>query len=93
MEQSSILIIVEGHVQGVGFRFFTYKKALQLALTGYVRNLPNGQVEIVAIGTPSQLDELMEWLKQGGPRSAHIKHLQVGDYNPIETFKTFSIRT
>lgn len=79
-------IIVIGLVQGVGFRYFTFKKARELRVTGYVKNLPDGTVEVEAEGERGQLEELIEALKVG-PRSAVVNDLQVswdtsdGKYN------------
>lgn len=79
-------IIVIGLVQGVGFRYFTFKKARELGVTGYVKNLPDGTVEIEAEGERGQLEELIEALKVG-PRSAVVNDLRVswdtsdGKYN------------
>ncbi len=58
-------------VQGVGFRFFAQRAATRLGITGYVKNLPDGRVEVYAIGQPPQLDALRNEL-QRGPRSASI---------------------
>ena len=59
--------IVEGRVQGVFFRAGTRDKANQLGVTGWVRNLPDGHVELLACGNQQQLDELYLWLQQGPP--------------------------
>jgi acylphosphatase len=58
-------------VQGVGFRFFAQRAATRLGVTGYVKNLPDGRVEVYAIGQPPQLEALRYELKRG-PRSASI---------------------
>lgn len=59
--------IVEGRVQGVGFRYFVEKKASALALKGFVRNLPDGRVECVASGKKEDLDLLYQHLLSGPP--------------------------
>jgi acylphosphatase len=56
---------VAGRVQGVYFRGSTQKQAKLYGLTGWVRNLPDGQVEVMAFGNEQQLDELKQWLKSG----------------------------
>ena len=56
---------VIGQVQGVGFRYFVKRHADILVLTGYVRNLPDGQLEVVAEGTPEALDQLTRLLSLG----------------------------
>ena len=87
-----IKAIVSGKVQGVGFRMYTCAQAKQLDIRGYVRNLSNGNVEIVAEGETEKVDALMEWAKSGSP-SAVVKNLQVetmADYG--EEFQDFEIR-
>ncbi|SET01680.1 acylphosphatase [Marinobacter segnicrescens] len=60
-------LMVEGHVQGVSYRAYTERHASELGLEGYVRNLTDGRVEIVAEGPLKALDELEEWCWQGPP--------------------------
>lgn len=57
--------LVEGRVQGVGFRAWTRRRALELGLRGHARNLPDGRVEVLAAGTPAALDELGDALHVG----------------------------
>ena len=61
--------IVRGRVQGVFFRDSTRRIAIPLGLTGHAINLSNGDVEVVAFGDTSALDELESWLAQGPPMS------------------------
>lgn len=61
--------LVSGRVQGVWFRAYTQRKARELGLTGWVRNLPDGRVEVVAEGPRPQLEALAQWLWQGSPLS------------------------
>jgi len=65
---------VEGRVQGVGFRFFVERTARQLALAGYVKNLGDGRVEVYAIGSPAQLEDMKRRLEQG-PRAARVERV------------------
>jgi acylphosphatase len=58
---------VEGMVQGVGFRFSTVHQARRLRVNGYVRNLWDGTVEVVAEGPEEQLRQLERWLHRGPP--------------------------
>jgi acylphosphatase len=67
--------IVEGRVQGVGFRAFVLDRAGALGLTGWVRNTGSGQVEVTAEGPRPELQMLLEYLRQG-PRSAFISSVQ-----------------
>ncbi len=64
---ASVQVIVSGFVQGVYFRDFTSRQATQLGLTGYVRNLPRGTVEVNAEGERKQLAKLIDCLKAGPP--------------------------
>jgi len=59
--------LVSGKVQGVFFRASTARMADQLGLRGYARNLPDGRVEVLAVGTADALESLGRWLRQGPP--------------------------
>jgi len=63
--------VVRGRVQGVGFRWFVGREAQRLGVGGFVRNLPDGTVEVVSQGTEAQLDALEEALARG-PRMARV---------------------
>ena len=63
----AIRCVVDGRVQGVSYRAATAEQAARLALDGWVRNLPDGSVEIVAAGAEDSLAELARWLWQGPP--------------------------
>jgi acylphosphatase len=67
--RTQVKYIVKGYVQGVGFRFFVYRQARALNLNGYVKNIYDGSVEVLAEGESKQLDALFELLKQGPARS------------------------
>jgi acylphosphatase len=66
---------IEGMVQGVGFRYSTVRQARRLGLTGYVRNLPDGSVEVVAEGEEDLLKRLSSWLRQGPP-GAYVRNVE-----------------
>jgi acylphosphatase len=61
--------LVSGRVQGVGFRFYTQREADRLGVTGYVQNLGDGSVEVVASGSAEQLAKLRSLLEKGPPFS------------------------
>jgi acylphosphatase len=66
---------VSGMVQGVGYRFFAQAVAEQLRVTGFVRNLRDGRVEVFAMATPQQHTELRAML-QRGPRFSSVSEVQ-----------------
>ena len=66
---------VSGMVQGVGFRFFAQRAAEKLQVSGFVRNLPDGRVEVFAMGTPRQHSELRAILERG-PRLSSVSEVQ-----------------
>ncbi len=68
-------LIISGRVQGVGFRFSAYDEAKDLALAGWVRNIPSGEVEIVAEGSRENLQMLAAWAHLGTP-SAHVTEVR-----------------
>ena len=70
--------IVSGRVQGVGFRWFVEREARALGLSGWVRNNPDGNVEVLASGTEDQLAKLKEKLQQG-PRAARVDEVTEQD--------------
>lgn len=76
-------------VQGVYFRASTREKAEELGVTGEVRNLADGSVEVIACGTEEQLQELLKWCRVG-PRHAEVEEVIVSDL-PERDFKGFSI--
>ncbi|BCX87677.1 acylphosphatase [Methylomarinovum tepidoasis] len=67
MAQKRWHIWVSGRVQGVFYRAHTVEAARRLGLTGWVRNLPDGRVEIVAEGEEKALQALLDWCRQGPP--------------------------
>ncbi len=73
MTQEKICIhcFVSGKVQGVWFRASTQDQAKDLGLTGWVRNVPDGRVEVLACGERDKIAELQAWLKQG-PELAEV---------------------
>lgn len=70
--------LVSGRVQGVFFRASTRTQALQLGLKGYAKNLPDGRVEVVALGEAAALAALSQWLWRG-PAAAQVTEVQVSD--------------
>jgi acylphosphatase len=75
MPTRSLHVIVHGRVQGVGFRWFTSRRARELGLAGWVRNLENGSVEVYAEGGERALSALAEALATG-PAGARIERVE-----------------
>ena len=72
---------VRGRVQGVGFRETCVQRACSLGVTGWVRNRLDGSVEALLQGTPAQLDEMCEWLRDGNP-VALVDELELSVLSP-----------
>jgi acylphosphatase len=66
--------LVQGRVQGVGFRWFVQREASELALRGWVRNTEDGHVEVVAAGDAEDVDELRTTLRRG-PRGSRVDRI------------------
>ncbi len=83
-------ILVKGRVQGVGFRFTCRQLARRLGLYGWVKNLPDGSVEIVAEGPPDILNQMLTWSRQG-PAGAYVTDWQANPQPPSGSLDTFDI--
>jgi acylphosphatase len=75
---------VAGRVQGVYYRASTRQKAVELGLTGFAKNLPDGRVEVLVAGSAPQVEALIKWLWQGPPTS-HVTDVVVSEVPPDET--------
>jgi len=84
-------IYVSGRVQGVFFRASTKDQAQHLGLTGFVRNCPDGRVEIVAEGPFEAIEDLIEWCRLGPP-GARVERVQVSDERCAQEFDVFTVR-
>jgi acylphosphatase len=78
-------------VQGVGFRYFVHRQASRLGVSGYVRNLYNGEVEIEAEGDKDVLEILIREVGVG-PRTAHVTDVKVIWKEPRYLFPSFFVR-
>ncbi len=90
MEHAALYARVYGMVQGVGFRYFTQRKALALGLAGYVRNLPDGSVEVYAEGRKDLLENLLGELQQG-PDFSRVDRVEFEWREPTGKYETFVI--
>jgi acylphosphatase len=80
--------LVSGKVQGVFFRASTARQAEQLQVRGWAKNLPDGGVEVLALGSPAAVEKLGDWLRQGPPR-ARVDAVEVSEEVP-EVHRTLS---
>jgi acylphosphatase len=92
MDKVSFKAYVSGAVQGVGFRYFTYQEANRLELSGYVKNLPDGRVEVFAEGLKNQIDQFLEILK-GGPRYSTVEHVDIEWQEYSNKYQSFRIES
>ena len=88
--EKTIHVFVSGRVQGVCFRMYTQQQARLLGLSGWVRNLPDGRVEVMASGEEAQLGMLENWL-QSGPDMARVINTDVKTVEKKE-FDDFAIQ-
>ncbi|ELI6450837.1 acylphosphatase [Yersinia ruckeri] len=86
-----IAAYVYGVVQEVGFRFSTQHQATLRNITGYARNMDDGGVEVVACGDVEAIEQLLTWLRQGGPRQARVDRVLI-EPRAEEVFDGFKIR-
>jgi acylphosphatase len=83
--------VVQGRVQGVNYRAFASRDVARLGLAGYMRNLPDGSVEICAEGNRKQLEKLIEQLK-AGPPGARVDNLALTWADCTGQYSYFSVR-
>jgi len=88
--KSAFFAVVRGSVQGVAFRYYARLRATELGLTGYVRNLPDGSVELVAEGEEAALAEFERWIGRGPP-SAEVSDVVVTAARPRGEYRSFVI--
>ena len=84
-------IVVNGLVQGIGFRYFVIRHAQALGLKGYVKNLYTGEVYTIVEGEKYLIEELIAVIKTG-PSHAHVKNFRVEWSDNKNEFKTFEIK-
>jgi len=84
--------VVRGRVQGVGYRFFVMREAMELGLSGWVANLPDGSVRCVAEGDLEALEILADRLRVGPP-AAFVDAVLTGWPPATGEFSTFSLRS
>ena len=87
----AVEILVTGRVQGVGFRAFAERRASKLNVVGFVRNLPEGHVEVLAQGDAAAVDSFCNWLREG-PSFARVEDLSVKDVPVDPKLRDFGVR-
>jgi len=90
MTEKQLHVIVHGKVQGVNFRWATYEKAIRLDLTGWVRNTPGREVEAIFEGEEEDLQEVLEFLREGPP-AAHVRKVDESWSEATNTYPNFTI--
>ena len=91
MARARIHCLIAGRVQGVAYRAHTQRAAIDLGLTGWVRNCPDGRVELVAEGDQEALNQLISWCHQGPP-AAHVTRVEPQWEPATNAYLTFEIR-
>lgn len=87
-----VVVFVRGRVQGVGFRWWTRARALELGLVGHARNLPDGRVEVCAQGPTEAVDALVALLGEQPSthsRPGHVDGITVQRHTPREGLEGF----
>ncbi|MFN4294748.1 MAG: acylphosphatase [Thermoflexales bacterium] len=91
-DRTRLHAIVRGVVQGVNFRYATRREAQRLLLTGWVRNRPDGAVEVIAEGPHEQLERLLDFLRSGPP-TARVTGVEATWQPATGEFAAFEIRS
>ena len=84
-------VFYSGHVQGVGFRYTARRIAQGYAVTGFVRNLSDGRVELLVEGSAMEIDRLLDEIAER--MADHIRKVQVVDETPVGKYASFEIVT
>jgi len=90
IDEKRVHILISGLVQGVWFRSSTRSKAIALGVKGWVRNLPDGRVEVMAEGKEKELKELIKWCYTGPP-GASVRDVEVEWSKATGEFSDFVI--
>lgn len=91
MKKIGARINVSGRVQGVGFRFTSQMLAHEMGITGWVKNSPNGTVEIVVEGPIEKVYQFIDQIKDGPSPAAHVEDVTLTIYEELKHYKSFDI--
>ena len=83
---------ISGEVQGVGYRFFAQRAAARHQVVGYVRNLPDGDVEVLVEGSLESIEGLKHDLASG-PKSGRVRKMEELSIEPTGEYSTFRIES
>ncbi|MDQ3022177.1 MAG: acylphosphatase [Bacteroidota bacterium] len=89
--QKRFKILIKGYVQGVGYRYFCYRKAIEYNLNGYAKNLINGSVEVETEGEETMIKEFINELRIG-PRNSKVNSINIEELpfeNKYEDFRIY----
>jgi len=84
-------LIIKGRVQGVGYRMSAYDAAIDLGITGWVKNLHDGSVEVLAESDKATLERFVSWAKKG-PEYAKVSEVSTEELTATGEFMSFNIR-
>lgn len=84
-------ITVNGRVQGVGYRYFVHRKATEMGITGWVKNLVDGSVIIVVQGIEQELKTFIDYLYIG-PTRARVDRISANKMQLVTVFDNFSVK-
>ena len=87
----AVEVVVHGHVQGVFFRASTVEQARGRGLVGWVRNDPRGTVTARLQGRAPLVDEVLDWIRRGGPPHAHVAEVEVTEVTPDDGLDGFRV--
>ena len=83
-------MLIFGKVQGVGFRYWLYEKAIKKNIHGWVKNTIQGQVEVILIGNDEDVNELIKQCGKG-PHSSNVTQVIIQDYKQEYSKKSFDM--
>lgn len=92
MTKATKHLIISGRVQGVGFRYYTYRSAKELGIKGWVQNLQDGTVETVVTGSQEDVEKMVDKLKEGPPSSRVQNIEEINGQINADNFNDFTIR-
>lgn len=84
-------LVIKGLVQGVSYRASAQDEARRLGVKGWVRNLPNGDVESMAEANAETIERFVAWCHRG-PEEARVSHVAVSESSSSEVFSDFQVR-